>query len=175
MYNPYTFETYYAFTGSDGGVFQKVLDGGYNWEITLEKRGYLTYETTRYIEAFQTTSFILYMQDDSENDTTYITARGCQDMMKGIWLCNYSNVKCSQDSDCLTDFCSATNRCSAFNYSWCDVNDRPRNQRCIFSASFTGLMGNATDWVLDNFLWILIIVVILGVFTLFAIMLRSRK
>jgi len=89
--------------------------------------------------------------------------RDCID--NGIWLCGEANVvehSCTQDSDCLSDFCTpGINRCSRFNYSVCDENDMARDQRCVTKFTFEGGMGGVTNFMLTNLLWIVILLIIL--------------
>lgn len=89
--------------------------------------------------------------------------RDCID--DGIWLCGDVETSCTQDSDCLSDQCTVgTNKCSRFNYSVCDVNGYPRSQSCVIKFTAENTLGNVTDWILSNLLWvIMLLVVVIGV------------
>ena len=84
-----------------------------------------------------------------------------QDLIRGVWLSGVSGMTCTTDTDCPSDSCNTMGTCSTFNYSVCDVNLRPRNQRCIMWATSKGFLSGVTDWMLGNFLWMLVIIVLL--------------
>ena len=87
---------------------------------------------------------------------------------------NVNNISCTNNSQCPSDMCSALGYCSSFNYSWCDATNRPRNQRCVISATFGGAMSWIADWMLDNFFWLLVIIIMVLFGATFFVFLRSR-
>ena len=175
MTNPITFETYYSFTGeTDGLVTQPIYGYGYTWNIYITKDGYQDKDTSIYVSGVQIQDFQIYIDPTGINVTDYVTDRGCQDMLSGIWLCNVNNISCTNNSQCPSDMCSALGYCSSFNYSWCDATNRPRNQRCVISATFGGAMSWIADWMLDNFFWLLVIIIMVLFGATFFVFLRSR-
>ena len=103
------------------------------------------------------------IQVDYTNLPNLHLERNCID--DGIWLCGDVENSCTQDSDCLSDQCTVgTNKCSRFNYTVCDVNGYPRGQTCVIKYSAEATLGNVTDWILDNLLWvIMLMVIVIGV------------
>jgi hypothetical protein len=100
---------------------------------------------------------------------TYITDRGCEDYVEGIYLCSPLRIdntgdSCTADNECLTGRCmpsSSNNRkCSNFNWTQCDSAGMERGNRCV--TRFTANAGavSFTGFALDNFLYVLIFIVI---------------
>ncbi len=178
FYNPITYEIHYEFTSSEGEITQPVSNGDYHWEIDVTKVGYADYGTQLWVNSEITNTYTIYVAPSGTEAgglVNHTTGRGCQDLLRGIWLCNQTNIHCEQNSDCLSDMCNVAGQCSSFNYTWCDNNGRPRNQRCIMAGTFERFIGNITDWILDNFLWVLIIILLLMGVTTMVIVFRHKK
>jgi hypothetical protein len=106
--------------------------------------------------------------------TNYTTSTGCQNYQKGIWLCGQENIHCTANNECDGGLCDKAGYCSSFNWSWCDANNRPRNNRCVAVATTKTGMNSFTNWMLDNFLWVLIIIIVLILVTILIVMIRKR-
>jgi len=86
---------------------------------------------------------------------------GCDDFIPGVVLCDYNLVSCFDDSDCETGRCDTTGKCSNFNWTICDVNGIDRGSRCFYKYTGGGILKIVTNAILDNFLYVLVIVMIL--------------
>lgn len=174
MSNPFTYETYYGFTGTDGKVTQMVFSfsGSYNWQISIQVDGYADKETSISVQQGVTNTQIIFI--NREGAVNYTTSTGCQNYQKGIWLCGQENIHCTEDSQCDGRLCDVAGYCSSFNWSWCDANNRPRNNRCVAVATGRTFTGSLVNWILDNFLWVLIFIILLILITMVVVMLRKR-
>jgi hypothetical protein len=176
MTNSYSGESYTGFTATDGTFSQKVNLGNSVWQWEIQKDGYLSLIEANYVVEGITNSYTSFLLSSSEFPTnaSYTTDRNCQDQIKGIWLCGMRNQHCTSNNDCISGYCNPSKSCSSFNYTWCDDHLRPRNQRCIFVATFNGFMSATADWMLNNFFWLLVIIVLVLGFAMVVILIRTR-
>lgn len=94
---------------------------------------------------------------------------GCQDYISGLLFCDYDSVSCAVDTDCLSGQCSYNGECSNFNWTVCDDNGMNRGNRCIFKYVSQGVLSGVGDWIVNNFFYVLIMVLILMGFLIFAL------
>jgi len=83
-------------------------------------------------------------------------------------------VVCSVDADCITGKCGVNNKCSGFDYTYCDENEMTRGNKCVMSAMAFCFLGSTGDLILDNFFLFLILLLILMGVTYLVIMLRRK-
>lgn len=93
-------------------------------------------------------------------------------MMCGLMYRNAS--ACNQDSDCITGECMPTGRCSQFDWTYCDEHGKFRGNYCYFSAIASCGGKNVSSIIFDNFLWVLVAIVILMGVVYLSIMVRRR-
>ena len=94
---------------------------------------------------------------------------GCQDYISNVIFCDYDGVNCTQDVECLSGLCSFNGHCSNFNWVLCDEQGIARGNRCIFKNVASGVLRGVGDWILDNFFYVLIIVLLLMAILIFAL------
>lgn len=82
----------------------------------------------------------------------------CQDYIPGVLFCGMERISCSVDADCSTDRCDDAGHCSNFNWSLCDESGMDRGNRCFVKYTGGGVIKNGTNWLLDNFLYVMVIV-----------------
>ena len=86
---------------------------------------------------------------------------GCQDYVNGVLLCDYDKTTCSIDEDCLTGQCDSSGHCSNFNWNLCDEDNQKRGNRCFITKIGGGIIRATGNIILDNFFYVLIIVLVL--------------
>lgn len=176
--NPITYEYAVAFTDSNGEARLYDLGGASFVNYELTKIDYADSTGSFAIISFTEQNYTLYIDQYTTTipNVTQIRPGGtCQDSMQGIWLCGIKHQTCNSNSDCISDQCGASGQCSSFNYSYCDANGKPRNQRCVISATFNGFMSGMTDWMLNNFLWMLVLIIMILALASLIVMVRSRS
>lgn len=95
---------------------------------------------------------------------------GCQDIIRGVIMCDYDKVtNCTVDAECITGSCAMSGHCSNFNWNLCDDDNMERGDRCIIKHVSKGILRGFTNWILANFLYVMIIVLILLALLVFAI------
>ncbi len=100
------------------------------------------------------------------------TVTGCQDYIRGVLLCDYDKVTtCTLDDQCLTGLCTNTGHCSNFNWNLCDDQEMKRGSVCFLKNVILGFMRGVGNWILDNFFYVLLIVL----FLVGALILSLRK
>lgn len=157
--NIITYQYDFKFTNALGLAIFKDIDGG-TVAVTASKDGFESTQKSVEIANNQTTATTLTLPLEGQAIPSNLHAdRNCTD--QGIWLCGQNNIRCTEDSDCLSTECNPGGFCSEFNYSWCDANGYARGQRCVIAASTGQGLGNTTSWFLTNFLYATIILIIL--------------
>lgn len=92
-------------------------------------------------------------------------------------MCGYfwkNPVVCSDDEDCLTGQCNMNNRCSGFDYTYCDEKGMVRGNKCVMSAVAMCILSSTGDIILDNFFLFLILLVMLMGGVYLVIMFRRK-
>lgn len=155
--NTITYEYEWKWSNALGYAIFVGLDTG-SVVVQASKDDFEASSTTAVIGSNQTTQVTLELGGVSDSQTRF--DRDCVD--NGIWLCGDVTNACTNDSDCLSDNCNvALGQCSRFNMSVCDEAGLPRGQGCIAKYSFESGMSSFTNWLLSNFLWVLIIVIVI--------------
>lgn len=80
---------------------------------------------------------------------------------------------CTTDDDCLTGLCLPNHRCSSFDYTYCDDNNKVRGNSCIVSAMANCVLKSTGNAILDNFWLFLVLLIIIMGFVYLSIMLRK--
>lgn len=156
--NTLSFEYDWKWSNAIGKAIFVDLDSG-SVIVQASKDDYEAASTTAIISPNETTQVTLTLSSISEGSSQTRIDRNCSD--NGIWLCGNVDISCEQNSDCLSDFCNPVGRCSRFNYSVCDANGEPRGQSCVYKYTFNSWMSDFTNWLLSNFLWVVIILIVL--------------
>jgi len=84
----------------------------------------------------------------------------CQDFIPGVLLCGMERISCSVDDDCSTGRCDDAGHCSNFNWTLCDESGMDRGNRCFVKYTGRGTLEGGTNWILDNFLYVLMIILV---------------
>ncbi len=165
------------FTGPDGDVLFNALIDSTIYDVTAIKHLFTDGEFELLTILNQTVYVEYEIFKESIDDISLIEIDGevFQTVCNGLWIGEMVNVECTDDFDCVTDSCSPTGSCSPFNWTWCDANGRPRNNRCIAAAQVDCTLESSTDWIFDNFLYALVIVLMFFAFLMLLITFRSRK
>jgi len=155
--NTITYEYEWKWSNALGKAIFVGLDSG-SVIVQASKDDFESSSTSANIGSNQTTQVELELGGTSASETRL--DRGCVD--NGIWLCGDVTNSCSSDSQCLSDNCNVPlGKCSRFNMSVCDEAGLPRGQGCIAKFSFDSGMSSFTNWLLSNFLWVIIIVIVI--------------
>jgi hypothetical protein len=97
---------------------------------------------------------------------------GNDTVMCGLMYRNAS--ACNEDSDCVTGKCSATGVCSQFDWTYCDRKGKYRGNYCFFSGVASCAGTNVSKVIFDNFLWVLVAIVLLMGIVYLSIMVRRK-
>jgi len=174
---PTTGASVYSQTDYDGTAYLFDVKPSPRFLVTAKKEPYETTSIYTSIGTGETKTLTITM---GEGTLPIATNRGCADTIRYVILCGNLTTTgigntCTQDSDCISGRCSlglSVRTCSKFNYTLCDSQGINRGNTCIFRNVTNGLLASAGNWILDNFLYVLVIVVIL-VFIL--IIMNSRR
>jgi len=99
--------------------------------------------------------------------------------MVGDSMCGYIVSKqdssfCAYDSECATGVCvRSTGRCSSFDYNYCDENGYTRGSYCVASAVTSCGLTKTKDILLDNFLLVLVFIMVI-MFAIYFILITRR-
>lgn len=139
------------------GLDLKISAGKDNYQSTFDR-------TIMTPAEVKTITIILYAQGEK---ISQITGRACSDYVNGLVLCSPLNITrtgdyCNTDEDCITGRCelNPSHMCSKFNWTWCDENGYERGNKCFTSAMVEKTGSNSSEFILDNFLYVLAFVAI---------------
>jgi hypothetical protein len=85
-----------------------------------------------------------------------------------------STPACTIDSDCASGSCTNFGKCSSFNYKKCDAEGYERGSYCMIGLTMSGFFGWVADIALDNFLYVILFMILL-VIALFIWKLTRRE
>ena len=88
-------------------------------------------------------------------------------------LFNKVQPPCTVDDDCETGVCMTNNKCSSFDFTWCDENQHTRGNKCIVAGMASCTLTSAGGMILDNFFLFLIFLIILLILVYMVIMFRK--
>jgi hypothetical protein len=141
--------------------------------ISASKTGYTTSSTYTSIGTGEE-KIVTIIMGVTSTGTFDVTNRGCEDTIKGVLLCGNLTITgigntCTQDTDCITGLCgksmSGLNReCSKFNWTICDNQGMNRGNKCYMRATGMGFVGSFGNFILENFLYVLLFIAILIIF-----------
>ena len=73
----------------------------------------------------------------------------------------HSGAACSVDSQCPSGLCLPNGKCSQFKAGYCDETGQVRGNSCYLNAVSKCALSSTANWMLDHFLYVLVIVVFL--------------
>lgn len=160
--NIITYEYDYDFTNANGQVYFSDLSSG-QVIIQASKEGLEEKSETISVNNGLTTTRTLTLEETKTGGSTRID-RDCID--DGLFLCGDMDVietSCVTNDDCpYSNHCTAgLNTCSRFNYSACDEEGLPRDQKCVLKLTSNNALSNVTNWILTNLLYVIILLILL--------------
>lgn len=169
--NTITGQNKYGITDANGRITFTNMFTGEKLLIsaTNQEKGYKepTYKYTSLTENEQKTTTITLTKEGvlGEEPQLVATNRGCIDTIPGVILCgdlSGQNNSCTQDTDCLSGRCmlaltTEARKCAKFNYTLCDAQGINRGNMCIFKNITAGILRMIGNLILQNFLYVLII------------------
>jgi len=94
------------------------------------------------------------------DDETTFQLQGDGTQICGLFVDEPGN--CVDDEDCATGKCMPySNHCSSFDWTKCDEAEKERDQFCLYTEVIDCGLENTTDWILSNFLYVLVIIILL--------------
>lgn len=87
-------------------------------------------------------------------------------------LFNKNPSTCTTDDDCTTGICLANNKCSGFDYTYCDDNSMVRGNKCVLAGMTSCVLTSTKDIIFDNFLLFLVFLVLIMIAVYLAIMFK---
>jgi hypothetical protein len=181
--NTITGETKYAISDVNGNAFITKMFTGQQLLLGASKDNYVTNNAYIDVAGFEQKTVTIKLTKKNAIGQTIGNDRGCVDTIEGVILCSPLNIsltgdKCVSNSDCLTDECvphlGAVGTCANFNWSLCDRDNRQRNDACFRSYIAGETADGITNWMLDNFLYVLMMFVFLMVFVIIMASFRRR-
>jgi hypothetical protein len=182
--NPVTGESKNVLSDAQGKAILINMFTGNNMILGVSSEGYITSQTYISISANEQATETIQLEKKLEAGQTIGNNRGCVDRIEGVDLCSPLNITlngdfCDIDSDCLTDEClphpdGIQGKCSSFNWSLCDRDNRKRDNGCYASYMSQGVFSGITGWMLENFLYVLVLAVFLIVFVIIMASLRRK-
>ena len=165
-----------GYTNSDGQVDFNNLLGSTVYRVRGIRNGYAdgTFSLETISNTTITETYLLTPSSYTTPSTVTINGTITETWCDGLWIGAMKNVRCTEDTDCITGQCTPMGTCSTFNWTWCDANGRQRNQRCMAKATTDCGLNNTSNWMLDNFLWMLVILIVIVAFAFIAISFRRR-
>lgn len=172
--NTLTGENVYGFSNVNGEIAfydvfscEKCLLVGENQELGYEK-------ATKYftLNTGEQKTVILNLSNYWDAGKWSVTTRGCQDTIKGVWLCGNLSVtgtgsSCTTDANCISGKCGyggvGGRECSKFNWTICDDKGTNRGNTCMFSATAEGFFGGVTSFILHRLIWVIVFIMIVAV------------
>lgn len=85
----------------------------------------------------------------------------------GNTMCGYfldrltERESCINDDECESGKCLISGKCSRFDYTYCDENGKTRGNMCIVSAVTSCTLESASEMILDNFILVVVAVIII--------------
>lgn len=136
--------------------------------ISAAKTGYSTTSTYSTIGVGEQKTLTIIMGIQGSGFT--VTSRGCSDPIKGVLLCGNLSVtgigsSCLVDADCISGKCDPTlsgltRTCANFNWTICDAQGLARGNTCYMRAIGNGTGKGFGNWILNNFLYVLLFIAI---------------
>lgn len=175
---PYIVEFDFAYTDASGKtVFYPNED---NVVIIIDAEGYNLLSVSISVPLGSTVTKTITLSNDFTAvfddliDGGGYNLTGCQDHIRGVLLCDYDKItNCTSDGECITGQCAYNGHCSNFNWNLCDEQNLDRGNRCVFKNISKGVMASISKWIIDNFFYVLIIVLLLIGFLILA--LKNKK
>ena len=156
----------YEYTDSDGLAVFHPIDN--NVIIYVDEKGFDLITSEVYVTLGSIVTRTITLSEDYTGlfpdiiDGGSFNLTGCEDLLTGVWLCKYDTVtNCTLDSQCATGLCMYDGHCSNFNYNLCDDDGMSRSSRCVLKQTFKAIMSGVASWILDNFVYVLLIVALL--------------
>jgi hypothetical protein len=168
--DPITSASKYGLTDYTGTVYLFDIQPSNNFIVGAKKDGYTTTSIYASIGNGEQKNINIIMGQPTRgiNGFSPATNRACVDTINGVWLCgNLSTTGtgngCTQNADCLSGRCGlaltpSARECSRFNYTLCDDQGINRGNSCILRNMTEGILKEIGNFILDKFLYVLIIV-----------------
>jgi len=76
---------------------------------------------------------------------------------------------CTNDSDCITNECLPSHKCSSFDWGYCDEHHKVRNNMCVLGGITSCVLSSTGDLILSQF-WLFLILLIIIMFTVYLVL-----
>lgn len=83
------------------------------------------------------------------------------------------DISCNEDNDCVFGECSVSGKCSKFDFTYCDNNDKTRGNMCVISGITSCFLTSTGDIITENFFSFLILLVIIMLLVYLSIVMRT--
>ena len=131
-------------------------------DLNVENLAFVMVESS--YSKYQIDNVMVYVTDSSGNplsQTALLPKVKTGNETTWFGLIYLSTPSCTVDSDCLSGSCTGYGKCSSFNYNKCDEEGYERGSYCMIGLTISGFFGWLAIIALDNFLYVILFMILL--------------